>query len=135
MEKFIIEGQHPLQGEMTPSGNKNAALPLLAACLLTDEPIIMHNVPDILDVRAMRSFWKAWAWRSCPWTITPGRSTPRKFARQIGSGFMPPDSGFHPACRTHDSSFRRSASSPPGGDVIGRLAGGHPLIDFAKIGC
>ena len=55
MEKFIIEGQHPLQGEMTPSGNKNAALPLRAACLLTDEPIIMHNVPDILDVRAMRS--------------------------------------------------------------------------------
>ena len=35
MEKFIIEGGFPLHGELTPAGNKNAALPLLAACLLT----------------------------------------------------------------------------------------------------
>jgi UDP-N-acetylglucosamine 1-carboxyvinyltransferase len=55
MEKFIIEGGHPLHGEVTPSGNKNAALPLLAACLLTDEPVILRNVPDILDVRTMRA--------------------------------------------------------------------------------
>ena len=38
MEKFIIEGQTKLKGEITPAGNKNAALPLLAACLLTDKP-------------------------------------------------------------------------------------------------
>ena len=37
MEKFIIEGGHPLHGEVIPSGNKNAALPMLAACLLTNE--------------------------------------------------------------------------------------------------
>lgn len=54
METFIIEGGHPLQGEMTPSGNKNAALPLLAACLLTEEPVILHNVPAIGDVRNLR---------------------------------------------------------------------------------
>jgi UDP-N-acetylglucosamine 1-carboxyvinyltransferase len=50
MEQFIIEGDHPLNGEVTPSGNKNAALPLLAACLLTDEPLTLHNVPRIGDI-------------------------------------------------------------------------------------
>ena len=47
MEKFIIEGGIPLHGEVTPAGNKNAALPLLAACVMTDEPVILHNVPEI----------------------------------------------------------------------------------------
>jgi UDP-N-acetylglucosamine 1-carboxyvinyltransferase len=55
MEMFIIDGGQPLSGEVTPSGNKNAALPLLAACLLTDEPVILHNVPNICDVQTMRS--------------------------------------------------------------------------------
>lgn len=50
MEQFIIEGGHPLDGEVRPSGNKNAALPLLAACLLTDEPLTLHNVPRIGDI-------------------------------------------------------------------------------------
>lgn len=54
MEKFIIQGGTPLQGDVTPSGNKNAALPLLAACLLTDQPVILHNVPEINDVKTMR---------------------------------------------------------------------------------
>ncbi|RLC54799.1 MAG: UDP-N-acetylglucosamine 1-carboxyvinyltransferase [Chloroflexota bacterium] len=53
MEKFIIEGGHPLSGTVTASGNKNAALPLLAACLLTDEPVILHNLPAIGDVQTM----------------------------------------------------------------------------------
>ena len=54
MEQFVIDGGIPLQGEGTPAGNKNATLPMLAACLLTEEPVIYHNVPDILDVKAMR---------------------------------------------------------------------------------
>ena len=54
MDKFIIQGGIPLKGEVTPSGNKNAALPLLAACILTTEPVILHNLPDINDVRSMR---------------------------------------------------------------------------------
>ncbi|HEY67770.1 MAG: UDP-N-acetylglucosamine 1-carboxyvinyltransferase [Chloroflexi bacterium] len=53
MEKFIIEGGHPLSGTVTASGNKNAALPLLAACLLTDEPVTLHNLPAIGDVQTM----------------------------------------------------------------------------------
>jgi UDP-N-acetylglucosamine 1-carboxyvinyltransferase len=54
MDKFIIEGGVPLHGEVTPAGNKNAALPLLAASLLTDEPILLHNIPQIQDIYVMR---------------------------------------------------------------------------------
>jgi UDP-N-acetylglucosamine 1-carboxyvinyltransferase len=49
----VIEGGHPISGTITPSGNKNAALPLLAACLMIDEPVTLHNLPDIGDVRTM----------------------------------------------------------------------------------
>jgi UDP-N-acetylglucosamine 1-carboxyvinyltransferase len=51
MSKFIIEGGHPLRGTITASGNKNAALKLIPACILTDQPVILHNVPNIQDVR------------------------------------------------------------------------------------
>jgi len=54
MEQFVIDGGQPLHGTVTPAGNKNAALPLLAACLLTSQPVVLHNVPGIDDVRAMR---------------------------------------------------------------------------------
>ncbi len=53
MEKFVIEGGVPLSGTVVPAGNKNAALPLLAASLLTSEPVVLHNVPEIADVGAM----------------------------------------------------------------------------------
>ena len=46
----MIEGGHPIAGTVTPIGNKNAAMPLLEACLLTEEPITLHNVPQIGDV-------------------------------------------------------------------------------------
>src|SRR5215204_3546732 len=53
MEKFIIQGGVPLSGEIVPAGNKNAALPILAACLLTDEELLVRNVPKIRDVQSM----------------------------------------------------------------------------------
>jgi UDP-N-acetylglucosamine 1-carboxyvinyltransferase len=52
-ERFIVEGGRRLEGSIRPGGNKNAALPILAACLLTDEPVILRNLPDIQDVRVM----------------------------------------------------------------------------------
>lgn len=51
MQQFVIEGGYPLHGEVTPGGNKNASLKMLPACLLTDEPVTLHNVPNITDVR------------------------------------------------------------------------------------
>lgn len=53
MATLIVEGGHRLGGSLDVEGNKNAALPLLAACLLTDEPCTLSNVPRIGDVRVM----------------------------------------------------------------------------------
>src|ERR671922_388110 len=53
MESFLIEGGRPLSGTVRAAGNKNGALPILAACLLTDEPVTLANVPRILDVDTM----------------------------------------------------------------------------------
>ena len=53
MARLIIRGGRPLNGRLRPMGNKNAALPMLAAALLTDEPVVLHNVPEILDVEVM----------------------------------------------------------------------------------
>jgi len=50
MQQFIIEGGVPLHGEIIPGGNKNAVLKMIPACLLTDEPVTLHNVPQIADV-------------------------------------------------------------------------------------
>lgn len=50
MESFIIEGGHPLSGTITPQGAKNEALEVICATLLTEEKVVMRNVPDILDV-------------------------------------------------------------------------------------
>ncbi len=54
MDKFEIQGGTALTGTVTPSGNKNAALPLIAATLLSEEPITLHNVPSIRDVQDMQ---------------------------------------------------------------------------------
>src|SRR5438309_11911484 len=53
MARFVVQGGTPLRGEITPAGNKNEALPLIAASLLTDDPVTLHNVPRIRDVRGM----------------------------------------------------------------------------------
>jgi UDP-N-acetylglucosamine 1-carboxyvinyltransferase len=51
--KFIINGGKPIGGTFHPRGNKNAVLPMLASCVLTDQPVILHNVPLINDVKVM----------------------------------------------------------------------------------
>jgi UDP-N-acetylglucosamine 1-carboxyvinyltransferase len=52
LEKFVIQGGAPLSGEIVAAGNKNAALPILAACLLTEEELILRNIPRIRDTEA-----------------------------------------------------------------------------------
>ena len=53
MQKFVVEGGRRLEGSIRPAGNKNAALPIVAACLLTDQPVTLRNLPDIQDVRVL----------------------------------------------------------------------------------
>lgn len=121
MEKLIIHGGVPLNGDVTPSGNKNAALPMLAACLLTSEPVILHNVPEIQDVQAMRALLE-----SLGVSIeTVGNHTWRIQAEEVRPADLDPD-----LCRRIRASIllagpmvARSGElnlPPPGGDVIGR---------------
>lgn len=53
MNQYIVEGSYPIRGRVRASGNKNSALPCIAAALLSDEPVILRNVPDIEDVHVM----------------------------------------------------------------------------------
>ncbi len=53
MSRFIIIGRQKIEGALTPVGNKNAALPMLAASVLTDEPVVLNNMPRIEDVQVM----------------------------------------------------------------------------------
>jgi UDP-N-acetylglucosamine 1-carboxyvinyltransferase len=121
MEKFIIEGKQPLMGKVTPAGNKNGALPMLAACILTEEPVILHNVPDIRDVQAMRALLE-----SLGVTIeTLDGGSWRVHAAEVRGADLDPD-----LCRRIRASIllagpmtARSGElilPPPGGDVIGR---------------
>ena len=55
MDKFLIEGKRPLEGRIPVSGAKNAALPAMAAALLTDQRVVLRNVPRVRDIGTMRS--------------------------------------------------------------------------------
>src|ERR1700722_13283875 len=59
MARLIVNGGRPLSGAISPSANKNAVLPVLCATLLTREPVTLHNVPDITDVRKILAFFTA----------------------------------------------------------------------------
>ncbi|MBM3788189.1 MAG: UDP-N-acetylglucosamine 1-carboxyvinyltransferase [Acidobacteria bacterium] len=54
MDKFVIDGGLALKGQVAISGAKNSALPVLAACLLTDEPVVLHRIPRVVDIRTMQ---------------------------------------------------------------------------------
>ncbi|MFN3522026.1 MAG: UDP-N-acetylglucosamine 1-carboxyvinyltransferase [Phenylobacterium sp.] len=59
MSNLIVRGGRALKGDITPSANKNAVLPVLCATLLTDEPVVLERVPDITDVRKILDFFRA----------------------------------------------------------------------------
>jgi len=121
MEEFVIEGGVPLHGEVVPSGNKNAALPLLAACLLSEEPVVLHNLPLIRDVFAMRKLIESLGAQieevdANSWRIT---------TKELVASHLDPD-----LCRRIRASILIAGPvlaragglrlPPPGGDVIGR---------------
>ena len=58
MTNLIVRGGRALKGEITPSANKNAVLPVLCATLLTQSPVVLHRVPDITDVRKILDFYR-----------------------------------------------------------------------------
>lgn len=120
MARFIIEGGRPLSGTFTPAGNKNAVLPMLAASLLTDQTVTLHNVPDILDVAVMlellASTGVSVARRGHTVTLCAAgirsHRLPENLCRRVRSSILLAG----PLTARHG----RASLAPPGGDVIGR---------------
>jgi UDP-N-acetylglucosamine 1-carboxyvinyltransferase len=121
MEQFVIEGGQRLSGTIEASGNKNAALKLLAACILTDEPVTLHNMPDIADVRVMCELIQSLG-ASVDWL--PGNSV-RVHAKEITTSKADP--ALADKIRASIvlagpmlARVGRLELAAPGGDVIGR---------------
>ena len=119
--QFVVEGGHTLSGSIRPSGNKNAALPIIAAALLTDKPVTLTNVPRIRDVEALVELIRS-AGVSADWTA---RNTLAIQAKSLRSADLDPR-----LCASIRASILLAAPMiarcgevtlpPPGGDVIGR---------------
>ncbi|MGK2857895.1 MAG: UDP-N-acetylglucosamine 1-carboxyvinyltransferase [Thermoanaerobaculia bacterium] len=135
MERFVVEGGRRLQGTIRPVGNKNAALPILAACLLTDEPVTLHNLPDIRDVRVMLQLLE-----------TLGRTVERGEAgevtiRRTGEMSSIPDAELSRQIRASillaGPLLARTGAATmvrPGGDAIGRRRVDTHLLAFETLG-
>jgi len=121
MEKFVIEGGVPLSGTVVPAGNKNGALPILAACLLTDEEVTLRNVPRISDVDAMLALLASLG-ASVTWTAAGEvrvnasgvnhTHVDRELGEQIRASFL--------LAGPLLARFGHAVMPPPGGDIIGR---------------
>ena len=134
-EQFVIEGNHPLRGEVTVSGNKNAALKMLPACLLNDEPVTLTNVPDIADVRVTLELLRR---LGCQVDELGGHRV-RVHAREIATHELDPEM----CVRTRASivfagpmlaRVGRVAFAPPGGDVIGRRRLDTHILALERLG-
>ena len=119
--QFVVEGGHTLSGTIRPSGNKNAALPIVAAALLTDEEVILENVPRIRDVETLVELLLSVGVQA-EWTA---RNSLRIEAKEVRASDLDPQ-----LCKKIRGSILLAAPllarcgritlPPPGGDVIGR---------------
>jgi UDP-N-acetylglucosamine 1-carboxyvinyltransferase len=135
MQSFVIEGGRPLNGTVRAAGNKNGALPILAACLLTDEPVQLSNVPRIRDVETMVELL-ADLGADAEWT---GPNDVRVHAAELAKHELDEQ-----LCREIRASFLlagpllarlgRVVVPPPGGDVIGRRRLDPHIHAFAELG-
>src|SRR5215208_3144518 len=135
MQKFIIEGGTPLAGTIVPAGNKNAALPALAASLLTREEVVLRNIPRISDVEAMlellrrldvKAEWRDENVVALQADELSHSDVDRDWAERIRASFLL--AGPLLARRG------RADMPPPGGDVIGRRRLDPHLDAFRALG-
>jgi UDP-N-acetylglucosamine 1-carboxyvinyltransferase len=133
-ESFVIEGGHPLSGHVRASGNKNGALPILAACLLTDEEVTLSNVPRIRDVETMLALLTALG-AEADWTgpnevrvhaQDVGYEVDEELADKIRASFLLAG----PLLARHGQAI----VPPPGGDVIGRRRLDPHIHAFNELG-
>jgi UDP-N-acetylglucosamine 1-carboxyvinyltransferase len=136
MEKFVIDGGVPLRGTVTPAGNKNAALPILAASVLTSDEVLVRNVPRIRDVEAMlgvlRGLGASAEWRDenevviCAAGVDREAQVDREHAERIRASFL--------LAGPLLARFGHAEMPPPGGDVIGRRRLDPHLDAFRALG-
>ena len=134
-ETFVIQGGQPLSGRIRAAGNKNAALPNLAACLLTTEPVVLHNVPRIRDVETMMALI-AGLGAEVEWV---GENEVRVHAADVSSHEL--DAELSSRIRASFllagpllARLGRASVPPPGGDVIGRRRLDPHIHAFAELG-
>jgi UDP-N-acetylglucosamine 1-carboxyvinyltransferase len=136
MEKFVIDGGVPLSGTIMPAGNKNAALPILAACVLTEAEVVLHNVPQIRDVEAMLELLEGMGVRVerrddhsialCARDVREDAIVDKDAAERIRASFL--------LAGPLLARFGRAVMPPPGGDVIGRRRLDPHLDAFMALG-
>ena len=130
----MIEGGHPLNGRLRASGNKNGALPILAACLLTDEPVQLANVPRIRDVETMIELLR-YVGAEVEWT---GTNDVRVHAQDVGSDVDEElASSIRASFLLAGPLLARNGHAnipPPGGDVIGRRRLDPHIHAFNELG-
>jgi UDP-N-acetylglucosamine 1-carboxyvinyltransferase len=134
-QSFVIEGGHRLAGRVRAAGNKNAALPVLAASLLAEGPVQIENVPRIRDVETMLALLRSLG-AEAEWT---GQNEVRVCAAEVADAELDEE-----LCREIRASillagpllarFGRASVPPPGGDVIGRRRIDTHMHAFAALG-
>ncbi len=135
MYKYVIEGGYPVKGRITASGNKNAALPCIAAAVLADAPVTLRNIPEIEDVAVMFEVLEhlgAKVSRLGPheWTIDPSgiarHDVPREQASKVRASIL--------FAGPLLARFGEAILPPPGGDTIGRRRIDTHLLALEELG-
>ena len=135
MQQFVIEGGQPVSGTMRARGNKNAATKMLPACLLTDKPVLLHNVPDIGDVRVVIELLQRLG-AEVAWT---GPATLRVHARKVSETEL--DAALATRIRASVvfagallGRMGRAVLPLPGGDSIGERRLDTHIAAFRQLG-
>ena len=135
MQSFVIEGGRPLQGTVRAAGNKNGALPILAATVLASEPVTLSNVPRIRDVETMLEIlddlgasvsWSGDNEVSVDATGVEKTALAPGLSREIRASFL--------LAGPLLARFGRATVPPPGGDVIGRRRLDTHIHAFMELG-
>src|SRR5256886_15961814 len=135
MDKFVIQGGVPLSGEINAAGNKNAALPIIAACLLTDEELLLDNVPRIRDTEAQLALlerlgvevsWVADNSLRLRAASVSEAAVDEELASRIRASFL--------LAGPLLARFGEARMPPPGGDFIGRRRLDPHLDAFRDMG-
>lgn len=135
MYKYVIEGNHSLSGKIKASGNKNAALPCICATLLTDQTVVLKNIPEIADVKVMIDVIKelgvsvekksngtyAFTAKNINTTVVPKEGAQKMRASILLAGPLL-------------ARCRQAILPPPGGDVIGRRRLDTHFLAFEALG-